>query len=138
MIRIVVAMVLALSLGACTERNPEAERAAFEATRPWLDSMDAGDYDQCWQAAAPLFRDQESLEAWTAKAHEYRDPLGALQSRQLNVTHVLTDPWGAPPGQYAVVVYDSHWAAGSIYESVHVQRQPDGTWLVAGYRVRQQ
>ena len=129
-----------LALCACTQPDPEAERAAFEATGPWLAVMDAGDYEQCWAEASALFRDEESggLEEWIAKAHVYRDPLGALKSRQLNVTNVFADPWGAPAGLYAVVVYDSHWENGSIFETVNMQQQSDGRWLVAGYQVQQQ
>ena len=133
-----VAVAAAMLLFACAESNPEAERAAFEATKPWLALMDAADYQRCWEIAAPLFRDNEEHEAWLAKAHGYREPLGAFQSRQLKTATYIPDPWFAPSGEYAVVVYDSHWQAGTIYEILHMQRLPDGDWLVAGYNVQEQ
>ena len=129
--------VLALLLG-CAESNPEAEQAAYDATEPWLALMDQGEYGQCWASAASLFRDTEDHEDWVTKARGYRDPLGEFKSRQLNATNYIRDPWGAPPGEYVIVVYDSHWQNGTIYESVHMQRQVDGGWLVAGYSVQQQ
>lgn len=132
------ALLALLGLGGCAESNPEAELAAFEASKPWLATMDAGDYERCWRDAAPLFRESESLESWLRKAKEYRDPLGSLKRRELNATTYLTNPWNAAPGEYTVVVYDSFWEAGTIYENVYMQRQADGAWRVAGYRVQQQ
>ena len=129
------ALVLA---GGCAETNPAAERAASAAAEPWLALMDAEEYERCWDAAAQLFRDTESRETWVTKAAGYRDPLGAFRSREPNVTRVIRNPWGAPQGLYAAVVYDSFWQNGTIFETVHMQQQADGNWLVAGYNVMQQ
>ena len=131
------AIALLFMLGACAQSNPAAEKAAAEATAPWLALMDAGDYAQCWEDAAAHFREQEELAAWQAKAHGYRDPLGAMQSRMLDTTRYFVDPWGAPPGEYVVVVHDSRWDAGAIFETVNMQKQADGGWLVVGYNVQQ-
>ena len=129
---------LGLVLGGCAESNPEAERAAHEATKPWLALMDEGEYDKCWDEAAPWFRDNVgSREMWLAKAHEARDPLGELNFRELDATTYQTNPIGAPNGEYTVVVYASSWDAGNIYETVSMQRQGDGTWGVVGYHVKQ-
>ena len=136
--RLAIAALLALLLGACAQSNPEAEQAAAQAAEPWLALMDAPDYAGCWQAAAPLFREQEAEASWLTKAEGYRSPLGDFQSRRINDTTYIVDPWFAPPGEYAIVVYDSFWEAGIIYETLHMQRQVDGSWLVAGYSVRQQ
>ena len=132
-------VVLALPLGACSETNPEAERAAREATKPWLEMMDEGEYERCWDEAAPWFRENVgSREMWLAKAHETRNPLGEMNFRELNHTTYATNPIGAPDGEYTVVVYSSSWDAGNIYETVSMQRQPDGSWGVVGYHVKQQ
>lgn len=125
-------------LGACGENNPAAQQAALAASQPWLALLDAGDYAEAWRGAAPLFRELESAEAWAAKAQRYRDPLGALEARTLHTNTYFTDPWNAPPGPYAVLVFDSRWEAGAIYEIVNMQRQEDGSWLAAGYDVAEQ
>ena len=132
-------LALAAVLSACAPQgNPEAEHAAFVATDPWLQLMDSGDYAGCWEAAAPLFRSKETQESWIGKAQGYREPLGDFKSRELNTLRYLVDPWGAPPGEYVSVIYDSHWQAGTIYESVNMQKQADGSWLTVGYDVQQQ
>lgn len=129
---------LGLPLGACSESNPDAERAAHEATKPWLALMDSGEYEKCWDEAAPWFREEiSSEEMWLAKAHETRDPLGAMKFRELDTTTYATNPIGAPNGEYTIVVYISSWDAGSIYETVSMQRQADGSWGVVGYHVKQ-
>ena len=134
-----VAVVALLVLGACQESSPEAEQAAYEATKPWLAMMDAGEYEQCWDAAAPWFRDNvPSLDHWLATAEEARQPLGALRSRQLTKTTFKTNPWGAPKGEYTVVVYAARWEGGDILETVSMQRQADGSWNVVGYHVKEQ
>ena len=132
------ALPLAALLAGCAESNPAAERAASAATAPWLALMDAEDYERCWHDASSLFRDEEERQSWVAKAKGYREPLGEFESRELNTTRVITDPWGAPPGLYAVVVYDSVWQNGTIFEMVYMQQQDDASWRVAGYNVKQQ
>ena len=128
-----------LLLGACSESNPEAERSAYEASKPWIALMDKGDYEKCWDAAAPWFREEvASRDMWISKAHETRDPFGEMKFRELRTTTYATNPIGAPDGEYTIVVYSSSWDAGSIYETVSMQRQPDGSWGVVGYHVKQQ
>ena len=136
--RICAWLLVAFVAAGCAESNPAAERAATAATTPWLALMDAEDYERCWHDASSLFRDEEERESWVAKAKGYRDPLGEFESRELNTTRVITDPWGAPPGLYAVVVYDSVWQNGTIFEMVYMQQQDDESWRVAGYNVKQQ
>lgn len=131
-------MFAATLLGACGESNPAAQQAALAAGEPWLALIDAGDYDEARRTAAPLFRELESAEAWDAKVREYRTPLGALESRAISTNTYFTNPWNAPTGAYAVLVFDSQWEGGAIHEVVNMQRQADGSWLVAGYDVAQQ
>lgn len=135
--RIFAAALLALLASACAESDPLAEEAARAATLPWLEKMDAGAYDECWQAAAPMFRERVSLEAWGEQAVEARSPLGALRGRKLAATTYVTNPWGAPAGRYVLVVYASDWEAGDIHETLSMQESPAGEWLLAGYHVKQ-
>jgi len=131
--------LLGLTLGACSESNPEAEQAAYEATGPWLALMDAGEYGKCWEEAAPWFHETvKTRETWLAKADQTRSPLGALVSRVRRTTTFVTNPMGAPDGEYTIVVFDSRWEQGSILETVSMQKQGDGTWRVVGYHVKEQ
>ena len=131
------AIVLALLAVSCAERDPLAEEAAYRATLPWLERMDAGAYDECWQAAAPFFRERVSREAWGRQAVDARSPLGELRGRRLEAATTVANPWGAPAGRYVIVVYASEWAAGDIYETLSMQESASGSWLLVGYHVKQ-
>ena len=127
----------AVQVGGCAERDPLAEEAAHAATLPWLQRMDAGAYDECWEAAAPFFRKRVNLAEWRRQAAEARSPLGDLRGRTLATTTTKTNPWGAPEGRYVIVVYASEWQAGDIYETLSMQESATGAWLLVGYHVKQ-
>ena len=133
-------MLLALCLvAACgRESNPLAEEAATRATVPLLEMLDARDYAAVRAAASPFFREQVGEREWETEAKAVRDPLGAHKSRAVGTTTYVTDPWGAPPGEYVIVSYDSHWERASIWENFSMQRQPNGAWALAGYHAQQQ
>lgn len=144
--RILATLVPALVVGGCAEHDPAAEEAARQATVQWLERMDAGAFEACWEAAAPLFRERVGLEAWLREAAEARSPLGALRRRTLAATTYKTNPWGAPDGRYVIVVYASEWENGDIYETLSMQESADsaespesanGRWLLVGYHAKQ-
>ncbi len=126
-------------IAACgTESNPEAEAAAHAAAVPIAEAIDRAEYQHTYDSAAPLFRESLDLAAWEARAAETRAPLGAFESRQLNTTTYVREPWGKPQTPVTVVTFDSSWENGDIYEMVTMQEQSDGQWLLVGYHVRQQ
>lgn len=129
--------VLGVVLVACAESDPAAEAAARLATEPWLALMDAGEHQRCWEAAAPVFREQVTAAAWAAQARAIRDPLGEPRGRELSATTFKTNPWGAPEGRYVIVVYASRWDNGDIYETLSMREQADGAWRLVGYHVKQ-
>lgn len=133
-------MLIAVSLAASCgrESNPLAEEAATRATEPLIEMLDAGDYAGVRASASEFFRRQVGDEEWEAEARAVRDPLGAHISRAVGTTTYVTDPWGAPPGEYVIVSYDSHWERASIHENFSMQRQPNGAWALAGYHAQQQ
>lgn len=130
-------MVPALVAGACAEHDPAAEEAARQATVPWLERMDAGAFEECWEAAAPFFRESVTLDAWLREAAAARSPLGARRERKLAATTYKTNPMGAPDGRYVIVVYASEWENGAIYETLSMQESADGRWLLVGYHAKQ-
>ncbi len=122
----------------CGESSPEAERAAVAATVPILERLDAGDYDAVRDAASPLLKEQVSPEEWLVQVEALRGPLGTHKSRAVGAVTYVTNPWGAPQGEYVIVSYDSHWQNGSIHENLSMQRQPNGAWALAGYHAQEQ
>lgn len=136
--QVAAAVILWLLAGCGGESNPEAERAAVAATEPILEQIDAGQYDAVRDAASPLLKQQVSPEEWLAEVRALRGPLGSHKSRTVGSTTYVTDPWGAPEGEYVIVSYDSHWQNGRIHENLSMQRQPNGAWALAGYHAQEQ
>ena len=139
--RLLIATLLGASIalaGCGSESNPEAEAAAHAAALPIAEAIDRGEYAGTYTAAAPLFRESLDLEAWEARAAETRSPLGEFERRALNTTTYVRQPWGQPETPVTVVTFDSFWENGDIHEMVTMQQQSDGSWLMAGYHVRQQ
>ena len=59
------------------------EEQAIAAAEVWLETVDAGDYSESWEASAELFRKVVSKEQWVQSLLGVRAPLGKLVSREL-------------------------------------------------------
>jgi hypothetical protein len=134
MICAVAACTCVVSIAASDEHS---EAAATSAAKAWLALVDAGNYAASWNAAATRFRNAIAQEQWEASAARVREPLGALQSRQLqSATFAHTLP-NAPDGEYVVIRFTASFAnKASAIETVTPMKDDDGTWRVAGYYIK--
>lgn len=113
------------------------ERAAHASADAWLALIDQKQYDQSWDAAAPLFQSSVTKDKWGNAVAAARGPLGEVSSRKFHATEYKTSVPGAPDGQYVVAYYDTSFAQKqSATESVTLMMSSDGLWKVAGYFVR--
>ncbi len=131
--------VVALLLGSATAgQTQEEEKAeARTAAREWLALLDAQEYDQTWKTAGALLKAAVSQEEWSAKLSVTLGPLGKVESRAVRSTEYSTTMPGAPDGEYVVVQFDTTFESKqTALENVVMRKQPDGTWRVAGYRIR--
>lgn len=134
--RVILAVVTALLVGAPAHaESPEA--LAQKAAESWLKLVDAGQYAESWDAAAPVFKGAVTKEQWKQAAGAARTPLGALVSRTLKsrqLTHTLP---GAPDGFYVVIQYDAVFKnKAAAVETVTAVRADGTIWKVVGYFVR--
>lgn len=114
-----------------------AEEAAVKAAEQWLAMVDAGQYAESWQAAAPYFQNAISSEQWQAALTSARTPLGALVSRTQASGVAHTSLPGAPDGKYFVIQYRTTFAnKQNAVETVTPMQGPDGTWKVSGYYIK--
>jgi hypothetical protein len=110
---------------------------AREAAEDWLALIDAEDYAASWEAAARSFQSAVTAETWAAQLAAGRAQVGAAEERELAHTQPLTDPPGAPPGEYVQLRYDSTFGgAGRVTENVVLVRDGDRGWRVAGYFIQ--
>lgn len=117
--------------------SPEISEAAGEAAAAWLELVDAGAYEESWEAAAGLFRRSISKEEWVRQLEAARTPLGALSARDRQREAYHTSLPGAPDGEYVIITYKTAFEKkGSAAETVTPMRDPDGEWRVSGYYIR--
>jgi hypothetical protein len=127
-------LVLALAVAACSK---DAKKSAIEAAEGWLAKVDAGDYGGSWEQAAGLFKSVLTKEQWVVSLNSVRKPLGAVQKREVLGATPMTNPPGAPPGEYLVIQFSTDFAnkKGAV-ETVTPMREEGGDWRVSGYYIK--
>ncbi len=119
------------------QTNPEAEKAAKESAKAWLELIDAEKYDQSQQEAALYVRNLVTKDDWQRSMQGARQPLGKLVSRELKSTRYTTSAPGAPDGQYVIIQYNTSFEnKESAVETVTPMLDDDGKWRVSGYYIK--
>jgi hypothetical protein len=73
-------------------------------------------------------------EAWVAQASGIRVQVGTVESREAAGAELMTDPPGAPAGEYARIRFDTEFSgAGVVTEVVVAIHETERGWRVAGY-----
>ena len=117
--------------------QPDIEQEATEAAKAWLELIDAGEYDDSWQAAAAYFKSAVKRDQWRQMVAAVRGPLGGVLSREVKATEYRTTLPGAPDGEYLVIQFATSFEnKKSAVETVTPMRDRDGIWRVSGYYVR--
>ena len=134
--RALALLALAATLGAAAQEAPDLA-PAMRAADAWIALVDAGRYGESWDAAAPLFQETIPRTRWEVSVQAAREKLGAVAARKLrSATYATTLP-GAPPGEYVVIEFTTHFDKRPLtVETVTPRREADGRWKVSGYLVR--
>ncbi len=112
----------------------EKESAAEAVALHWLQIVDAGNYGQAWEEAAPLLRDAISRDNWRRTMLNFRRSLGTVSSRTFKSVEYKTQLPGVPDGEYVLIQYDTSFEnKKSSVETVTPMRDKDGKWKVSGY-----
>jgi uncharacterized protein DUF4019 len=139
--RVVVSAVALFALVVTSWRaghaKSDAADPAVDVQRSWLALVDAGKYDESWDAAGSFFRQAVTKESWRQMVRGVRAPLGALRSRTLDKRQEASTLPGAPDGKYVIVQWKTSFAnKASAVETVTSVLEKDGKWQVTGYYVR--
>jgi hypothetical protein len=104
--------------------------------RTWLGLVDAGKYDESWDAASSYFKTKITKEQWAPMVKAVRDTVGMPLSRsasQVTPTDRLPD---APFGKYLVVVLKTKFQMNQNATETVIMKLEDGEWKVTGYFVK--
>lgn len=118
------------------DTDPDLSDAVTVAER-WLGLIDSHRLDAAWNSAADFFRERLSEDDWSSEVRASRQPLGALEARELDGSAYYSDlPPIVPEGPYAKLTFISEFAeVEEVLEVVTMMRGKDGDWIVAGYRI---
>jgi hypothetical protein len=115
---------------------PNAEETAQAAAEAWLALVDGAKYAESWAQASATFKQAVTADQWTKAVTVARTPFGAFTSRSINSRQYTASLPGAPPGQYVVLTFDSHFAQRAGVETIVMTLDTDGAWRVAGAFIR--
>ena len=115
----------------------EKIQAAEDAALEWLATVDAGDYEQSWHAAASLLRKAITAEQFARSLEASVGSYGALISRKKTESSYATSLPGAPDGEYVQIQYKTVFEKKlQAQEIAIVAREADGTWRVVSYNIQ--
>ena len=112
-----------------------AEDGASAAGQKWLALVDDQKYEESWNQAGSMFRDQVKQEAWVVALKRFRDPLGALVSRTSSRVDFAKTLRGAPDGYYAIIHFTTAFKNKSDVTERLTLVKEDGRWQVAAYAI---
>lgn len=102
-----------------------------KSAETWLALLDAGRWEESWNATGETFKELNTLENWVSIASEVQPAFGAVVTR--NFASQKYAP--APPHGYYVITFETNFQnKPSAIETIAVERQGTG-WKVVGYTV---
>lgn len=132
--RVLRGAMLGLALAAAPAAAQAPADDAAREMAAWLRVIDAGRYEESWQGLAAVVRGMATPEQWAATLRQARAPYtGPVPARTVTSAGAIARPTGAPPGEYAQVVFaTSFTGGGSARETVAAMKEADG-WRAVGY-----
>lgn len=133
--RLILVLTLAGIAGALMTVAGPAEDEASTSGQKWLSLLDDQKYEESWNQAASMFRDQVKQEQWVVALKRSREPLGALVSRTSPRVEFTKSLRGAPDGEYAIIHFATTFKnKGDVTERLTLVKE-DGRWQAAAYAI---
>ena len=130
----VSAVIILSCLGCQQQGNPEAEKAAVDSARAWLQLIDSGEYDKSYEQAAEFFKNAVTKQQHQKSMEAFRKPLGKLLSRELKDKKFTTELPGAPDGKYVLLLFETSFEnKKQASERLVPMLDKDGKWRISGY-----
>lgn len=118
------------------EETSAAIEAATAAATEWLALIDAGDYEESWKEAASAFQDAVTPAVWETSVTEARSQFEPFGERTLTSSRQVTDPPGAPAGEYTILQYRTEVSGDRTVTETVVPMKEGDAWKVSGYFVQ--
>jgi Protein of unknown function (DUF4019) len=133
--RLILVIALAGIAAALTIFAGPAEDEASAVGQKWLALLDDQKYEESWQQAASMFRDQVKQEQWIVSLKRFRDPLGPPVSRTASRVDFTKTLRAAPDGDYAIIHFTTTFKNKSDVTERLTLVKEDGKWQAAAYAI---
>jgi len=133
--RLILVITLAGIAAALTTFAGPAEDEASAAGQKWIALLDDQKYEESWQQAASMFRDQGKQEQWIVSLKRFRDPLGPPVSRTASRVDFTKTLRAAPDGDYAIIHFTTTFKNKSDVTERLTLVKEDGKWQAAAYAI---
>jgi hypothetical protein len=132
-VRLILVVTLAgIAVALMTAATP-AEEEASAAGQKWLALLDDQKYEESWNQAGSMFRDEVKQDQWVAVLQRSREPMGPQISRTTARVDFVKTLRGAPDGDYAIIHFTTSFKNKSgVTERLTLVKE-DGRWQVAAY-----
>lgn len=114
--------------------HERAEQSARAAAQSWLRLVDEGDFEESWEAAAPVFRERVPQETWEERGDLLRDSIQTGVNRTRTMVEYRDSLRRITGGPFVILKFRSSPGDLSVEETVLTARIDDA-WNVAGYQV---
>lgn len=110
--------------------------AARTAAAGWLALIDDGNYQESWSQAASAVQDAVTLADWRGSLQKIREPLNPLGDRKLLDSRTMTDPPGAPAGEYVFLHFRTPASEDRTVTETVVMLKEGDDWKGVGYFIQ--
>jgi hypothetical protein len=104
------------------------------AGQRWLSLVDDQKYEESWNQASSMFRNEVTKEQWIAALKRSREPLGSVGSRTRTRLEFSKALRGAPDGNYAIIHFSTTFNGKGATERLTLVME-DGKWQMAAYGI---
>lgn len=118
------------------DEAPAEIEAATAAATEWLALVDAGEYEESWRQAASGLQDAVTPAVWESSLTDARSQFGPFGERTLTSSQQVTDPPGAPAGEYVMLQYRTEVSDDRTVTETVVPMKEGDAWKVSGYFVQ--
>jgi hypothetical protein len=116
----------------------ESEPAAMSdaQAREWVALIDEERWGESWDRASDTFRSQISRADWASSVASVREPMGALEARELRTVSRVTEIPGVSAGDYEVLQFQTDFKNRQEAIEIVILSHEGLVWKVVGYFIR--
>ncbi len=135
---ILIISVLAIIIAPQITKRPDKNKvdATVAAAQEFLQLVDAGRYADSWLIADPYLQQTLPVLDWEEKLSKIREPLGSLDSRELEDASFTAAAEELPDSEFVLLEYRSQFSQKQVDEAITVVLGRDNRWRVVGYFIQ--